>query len=60
MDALGINLPGQIVWLLLAIFLALLGGVGAFIARYKGMNGYLGFILGLGAALGLIILAIVL
>ncbi len=58
MDALGINLPGQLGWLLFAVYIAIFGGGSAFIANRKGLNGYLGFIL--GAFLGIIGLVIVL
>ncbi len=58
MDALGINLPGQLGWLFFAAYLAIFGGGSAVIARRKGLNGYLGFIL--GAVLGIIGMVIVL
>ena len=58
MDALGINLPGQLGWLLVALYLAIFGGGSAYIARRKGLDAFLGFIL--GAALGIIGLVIVL
>ena len=58
MDALGINLPGQLGLLLFAAYLALFGGGSVIVARRKGLNAYLGFIL--GAVLGIIGLVIVL
>ena len=58
MEALGINLPGQLGWLLIAAYVALFGGGSAVIARRKGLDAFLGFIL--GAVLGIIGLVIVL
>ena len=58
MDALGINLPGQLGLLLGAAYLARVGGGSVIVARRKGLNAYLGFIL--GAVLGIIGLVIVL
>lgn len=58
MEALGINLPGQLGWLVFAAYVAIFGGGSAYNAKRKGLNEYLGFIL--GAVLGIIGLVIVL